>query len=175
VCAYESELPSGPAVYAFENLEDGKLYIGSSSNAYRRVQHHLYLLRIGKHRNRYLQRAYEKHRGKFPVFTLEALADCTLQELLRAEQRWISALPTTEPEHGYNIHPTPISAGYFPPSAARARLKPSLRRRRRGVLSEPAAVLKIEPDAALGRDLVSGNIAAKSCARSGPRPNIARR
>jgi GIY-YIG catalytic domain len=119
------DLPHAPAVYAFENMEDGKLYIGSSVDAHRRAQHHLYLLRRGKHKNPYLQRAHDKHgRDKFRAFVLEVLIDCDLNELLTAEQRWISAFATTEPAHGYNIHPSPISPEYALPSAvAGARLK----------------------------------------------------
>jgi hypothetical protein len=130
------DLPDGPAVHAFENVANGKLYIGSSLNARRRVRHHLNLLRRGKHRNQYFQRAYIKHgAGMFRIFTLELLADCNLQELLQAEQRWISALATTEPERGYNIHPTPIAADYVPPTAY-TRLRESFVGRERGALTE---------------------------------------
>jgi hypothetical protein len=34
------------------------------------------------------------------------------RQLLEAEQRWISVLTTTDPKHGYNIHPTPIATDY---------------------------------------------------------------
>jgi hypothetical protein len=83
-----------------------------------------------------------KHGGaSFHVFTLELLADCNLRELLAAEQRWISALATTEPEHGYNIHPTPIASDYVPP-IANARLQASLIGRDRGTLTEAGRAAK---------------------------------
>ena len=129
-------ITGGPAVYAFENIEDRKLYIGSSINARRRVQHHLFQLRHGKHHNRYFQRAYDKHGGdKFQIFVLDALPpDCTSRHLLEVEQQWISTLSTTDPELGYNIHPTAIASDYVAP--AQERLQQSLAGRKRGVLSE---------------------------------------
>ena len=66
------DLPAAPAVYAIENLVDGKVYIGSSVNASRRVQHHWYTLSQRKHRNPYLQHAYDKHgRAQFRAFAVQ--------------------------------------------------------------------------------------------------------
>jgi hypothetical protein len=41
---------------------DGNVYVDSSRSAGRRVQHHLYGAGDRQHRNRYLQRAFDKHR-----------------------------------------------------------------------------------------------------------------
>jgi predicted GIY-YIG superfamily endonuclease len=54
-------LPHGPAIYAFRNRADGRLYIGKSFKATRRIRAHLNLLGCRKHPNRRLQQAYDKH------------------------------------------------------------------------------------------------------------------
>src|ERR1035437_5909216 len=107
-------LPRCSAVYAIENITESKLYIGSSINVHRRAHQHFRLLNLGKHNNKYLQRAYAKHgKDKFRIFALEVLSDCTTKDLLSAEQKWISTFDTTIPARGYNIHPTP-SVNDFP-------------------------------------------------------------
>ena len=82
-----ADLPSAPAVYAIENGVDGKVYIGSSLNARRRVRHHRYQLRRGSHRDGYLQRAFAPYGvAAFRAFVLEPLpAGATAAHLLRAE------------------------------------------------------------------------------------------
>jgi len=139
-----SNLPKGPAVYAFENTSDSKLYIGSSINAFRRVQHHLYLLERGKHHNGYFQRAYDKHgRNQFRVFVLETLPNCSAQDLLASEQVWISEFAVTDPARGYNIHPSP-AAGAPASAVGGARLSAALAGRKRGVMSQEGLAARSE-------------------------------
>lgn len=47
-------------IYIIQNTNDGKVYIGQSVNINRRLKDHIRLLKLGKHKNTYLQRAYDK-------------------------------------------------------------------------------------------------------------------
>jgi hypothetical protein len=44
-----ADLPAAPAVYAIGTVANGKVYVGGSLNARRRVEHHRYILRQGEH------------------------------------------------------------------------------------------------------------------------------
>jgi hypothetical protein len=58
---HPADLPAAPAVYAIGTVANGRVYVGGSLNARRRVEHHRYILRQGEHRNGYLQRAFDRH------------------------------------------------------------------------------------------------------------------
>ena len=60
-------------VYAIKNISTGKMYIGSTKMTFqKRLQHHVSLLRINKHKNKYLQNAYNKHTEyDFEILILE--------------------------------------------------------------------------------------------------------
>ena len=67
-------------VYKITNTlcPEGKYYIGYSCNVKQRWQKHKSTLRGGKHRNMYLQRAYNKYGAE--CFTYEILHDCETKE-----------------------------------------------------------------------------------------------
>ena len=48
-------------VYSITNLDNGKVYIGSSKNIRERWWRHKHDLKLNQHPNRYLQRSYNKH------------------------------------------------------------------------------------------------------------------
>ena len=51
-----------PGVYVIENLMNNKVYIGSSiMRIKKRIEHHISMLRAGKHKNTYLQNAFNKY------------------------------------------------------------------------------------------------------------------
>jgi hypothetical protein len=57
VLSYRNDLFNKSEIYAFINKKDGKRYIGSGSNIYRRFLDHL----AGRQSNILLQRAFKKH------------------------------------------------------------------------------------------------------------------
>jgi group I intron endonuclease len=89
-------------VYAIVNTVDGKMYVGSSTNIKKRWGDHLWFLRNNKHRNPYLQNAFNKYgEASFEFRILEAIAN--EDELLAAEQYWLDYTQCYDREHGYNI------------------------------------------------------------------------
>lgn len=91
-------------VYQIRNLPTGKVYIGSSNNVLRRWEHHREFLRKGKHRSKYLQRAWNKHGPEAFEFTvLEQMEDTV--RLIECEQYWIDKTKCYKPRYGYNLVP----------------------------------------------------------------------
>lgn len=90
-------------VYAILNLLNGKYYIGSSIVGYRRIQHHLRSLELGRHKNKHLQSSWNKYGGdSFFHFILERYGDhVTHSELLDYEQKWVDRFNSVK--EGYNI------------------------------------------------------------------------
>jgi hypothetical protein len=78
-------MPSG--IYKITHLGSGKSYIGSSNNLRLREQQHFSSLRLGYHRNRYLQRAFDKY-GE-DDFKFEIIEYCPVEQLVMREQYWI--------------------------------------------------------------------------------------
>lgn len=87
-------------IYQIKNIITGKYYIGSSVDIKKRWNQHLKTLRRGTHRNKHLQRAYDKYgENAFQFEVLETILfnDC----LIELEQKYINKL---KPE--YNLAPT---------------------------------------------------------------------
>lgn len=85
-------------IYKINNILNGKFYIGSSVCIERRKTAHIYDLRINKHSNSKLQRAWNKY-GE-ANFDFQIVQECTVEELIKEEQKY---LDTLKPE--YNIQP----------------------------------------------------------------------
>lgn len=80
-------------VYSITNMIDGKIYVGSSARFGRRKIDHFSKLRAGRHRNRYLQRAYNKYgEAAFRFTVLEIVEQPTAASLVECEQKWIDRL-----------------------------------------------------------------------------------
>lgn len=79
------EIISG--VYKIVNLKTNKIYIGSSVNVYERWTAHKYHLRLGVHRNIYLQRTYNKYGDESLQFSI--IESCGREKLTEREQYWI--------------------------------------------------------------------------------------
>jgi group I intron endonuclease len=90
-----------PGIYSIRNTKNGKNYVGSSQNVGYRLMNHLSLLRNGKHSNKHLQRAWNKH-GE-ASFVLELLESVPIPELETTEQKWIDRLDGFK--LGYNASP----------------------------------------------------------------------
>lgn len=70
-----------PSAYKITCLTNGKKYIGSTSNLYRRCVNHRSDLKTGKHRNPYLQEEYNKFGPD--QFVFEAVGKCNDVEAAR--------------------------------------------------------------------------------------------
>jgi len=86
-------------IYQIENQINRKKYIGSAVNLQKRWTVHLSTLRRGQHRNRYLQRAFDKYGEKAFIFSI--LEETESENLIEREQFY---LDTLNPE--YNISST---------------------------------------------------------------------
>lgn len=82
-------------IYKITNNNNGRFYIGSSTNLNRRKGEHFRELKRNAHRNSYFQRAYNKE----PVaFEFKIICLCDEQLLLFYEQRFLDFYPDT-----YNV------------------------------------------------------------------------
>jgi group I intron endonuclease len=95
-------------VYVIKNLVTRKIYVGSTKEFWTRLRCHLSDLRRNKHRNRHLQKAWNKYGNEAFVFEiLEVVSD--LQQLVEVEQTWIDKLQASDERFGYNICPNASS------------------------------------------------------------------
>lgn len=83
-------------IYSMTNLENGKMYIGQSTNITKRRAAHFRLLRKGEHPNVHLQRAWNKGAR----FRFDIIEECSVDELDEKEIAWISRYDTFK--NGYN-------------------------------------------------------------------------
>ena len=88
-------------IYAFLNLINGKFYIGSTKDFYKRYHSHKSLLNNNKHDNSYFQRAWNKH-GKINfIFVILEYVE-SLDKLEEREQCWIDDTKCYDQSIGYN-------------------------------------------------------------------------
>lgn len=103
-------------IYAIINIVNDKHYVGQTYNKLKRFGEHLKTLRIGKHCNRLLQRAYYKYGESCFIFL--TLENCVFENLTIREQYWIDIL---KPE--YNLAPVAGSQlGYRHTEEAKANM-----------------------------------------------------
>lgn len=97
-----------PVIYCITNIVNDKQYVGQAVIKSKRWKDHKASLSVGKHKNRYLQAAYNKYGKDAFVYTvLEILP--TLLKLTEREQYWINKLNTVA-TNGYNLNPMAGSA-----------------------------------------------------------------
>lgn len=101
--------PCDSGVYQIRCIPTGKIYIGSAVNLRKRWEEHRRSLRKGKHRNRYLQAAWNKYGEE--NFEFSVLEFVGVSSLLHVEQEWIDATGCVDKEMGFNISPTAESPG----------------------------------------------------------------
>lgn len=90
-------------IYQILNIINGKFYIGHTNNYDIRWWEHERKLKVGKHDNPYLQRAWLKYGKDAFEFIIIELVE--LNELLHREQFWIDNLGACDNQLGYNINP----------------------------------------------------------------------
>jgi group I intron endonuclease len=88
-------------IYCFENLIDGKKYVGQSINLERRFKKHINDLNKNKDDSIILQNAWNKYGKDSFIYTI--LIECSLDLLDEKEKLYIKELHTHISEHGYNI------------------------------------------------------------------------
>jgi len=88
-------------IYKLENVINGKMYIGSSVNIKLRFSDHRRNLRGNKHRNKYLQNAWNKYEEKAFEFLIIEIVE--VDAILIREQYWLDYLQSYNREIGYNI------------------------------------------------------------------------
>lgn len=85
----KTEMTTG--IYSITNTQNGRQYIGSSSNVEARWEDHRYWLDRGEHINQHLQSSWKKYgRGSFRFDLIE---ECKESELLRRERYYIRRCP----------------------------------------------------------------------------------
>ena len=94
----EKEVISG--IYTITNIKNGKLYVGSSKNIYRRWKDHKNMLRRNEHHSQHLQAAWNKY-GK-DNFIFEVIEKCKEEDLLIREQYYIDLYCSFDSYFGYN-------------------------------------------------------------------------
>lgn len=93
-----------PAIYAFRNRENGKVYIGSAIDALERRNDHLYALRRGRSHCPHLQAAWTKYgEDTFEWGIVEVVAEPTM--LIEREQFWMDIFQSCDRLFGYNARP----------------------------------------------------------------------
>jgi len=90
-----------PGIYKILNTVNGRYYIGSTTmRAYKRIQHHYEMLKVGKHKNKHLQNAWNLYGTDAFQFIVEEnleKPDCLKREQELIDQEGVENL--------YNVNP----------------------------------------------------------------------
>ena len=100
-------------IYFIRNILSNKVYVGSSSNIYRRWTTHKRELKAGKHHSILLQRSFDKHGENAFEYCLAESTNCVKQMRI-LETKWINMLDAKN--NGYNVNPYPYEVGLMPKS-----------------------------------------------------------
>src|SRR5574343_705861 len=98
-------------IYKILNIENNKVYIGSSARLRKRKYEHFKFLETGKHCNSHLQNSYNKHgKNSFKWEVLENINDIDdlvelKKVLLEREQYYLDLYESYNPKKGYNFCP----------------------------------------------------------------------
>lgn len=88
-------------IYKISNTSNGKVYIGKTSETFkRRFERHTNMLIGQKHHNKHLQNAWNSNKDDFMFEILEIVED--VSELNDKEKYWINEYKSADCEHGYN-------------------------------------------------------------------------
>lgn len=89
-------------VYSITCLVNQKIYIGSSSNIYKRWNNHRWLLKNNKHNNNYLQNAWNKYGEENFKFDIVEL--CNYGKQFELEQKYLDEKkPFAKHDNGFNF------------------------------------------------------------------------
>lgn len=92
-------------VYCFENIVNGKKYIGSSNNILKRKYHHLFYLRKGQHHSYTFQNDFNKFgESSFKHYILEKCSNADPEVRIQLEQKYMDEYTSYDKKYGYNIN-----------------------------------------------------------------------
>lgn len=98
---YKEVCKENCGIYAIKNNENGKLYIGQSSNIHLRLKGHISALKMNRHNNMHLQRSWNKYGND--SFSFEIIELCDVKDLDAREEHYINKYDSIK--NGYNIRP----------------------------------------------------------------------
>lgn len=88
------------SIYAIRCIENGKLYIGRTTNLKSRIEVHFQELKSGRHTNKEMLEDYKKYgRDKFEIYLLEENIPFTER---RKEFKYMENFNTYDKKYGYN-------------------------------------------------------------------------
>jgi len=125
--SYSEEDLNKVGVYKILNLVNGKFYIGSTTQSFKKrgVQHYSDLVR-GVHKNSYLKYSWNKYGEK--SFKFEIVEFCESQDSLTREQYWLDFTKSYDKTIGYNINPLASGTPNMIPEVIEKRRQTMLRR-----------------------------------------------
>lgn len=91
-------------IYTITNKINQKIYLGCATNIANRWKSHRSYLRLNKHNNTHLQRAWNKYGEE--NFEFELLIECEEVDLYSEENYWCNLLNCVDYKYGYNIKST---------------------------------------------------------------------
>lgn len=86
-------------VYALQNKDTKKIYVGSTFNLSNRYDKHLLLLKKGEHFSKELQKDYDEGHTELDLYILDEIF-CSKE--LNKEYQWMRRLHSSIDENGYN-------------------------------------------------------------------------
>ena len=92
-------------VYIIRNSVNGKVYVGSAANFWKRYQKHANNLKNQNHHCAPLQRFAAKYGADKLRFEVLELTQLEKQALIECEQKWIDCLRCCDRESGFNLAP----------------------------------------------------------------------
>lgn len=91
-------------IYKITNVINGMMYVGSAFHINRRWNFHKSALNLRRHKNKYLQNAWNKYSEN--AFEFSILELCEKDHLLFREQIWLNFYKCFDRTIGYNLTPT---------------------------------------------------------------------
>jgi predicted DNA-binding protein YlxM (UPF0122 family) len=88
-------------IYTITCMGDNKVYVGQSQRINIRFNMHKSQLRHNRHRNSYLQRAWNKYGEDSFLFEIKEV--CSLDELNDREKFWVDKLEANHEDKGFNL------------------------------------------------------------------------
>ncbi len=123
-------------VYSITHLATGRVYVGSSVDARKRMSVHRWLLERGEHHSQHLQSAWNLYGAD--AFSFAIVEACDARILIEREQFWIERMRSAHSRLGFNIAPVAGTRARVPQSLE-ARAKMSLAHKGRPKSAEHAA------------------------------------
>ena len=145
-----TQMKNQTGIYEIINTVNGKRYIGQASNFAERWKRHISALRLGKHKNRHLQSAWNKY-GEAAFKFLPILTCAKTKEMLCFYEQQL--LDKVKPE--YNISPTAGTTLGIPCSGES---------REKNIKSHTGKALTLEHKAAISRGKTGRKLSPKHCA-----------